>query len=206
MANNFKNTRNWENIDIEAFMKMWNDGMSASLISERIGMSRCAIVGKVRRLRENGYPMREASNNDRAKLSQLARKPVYRVVEIKPKPDTIIKTLAKPKPVAKPAKAPTVPRKPPQPAIREVTNVWRPNDLEQSLTVAQKGRAMIEKVNAALPGEGIPLLDLGRYSCRFITAETPEYLYCGATVEGKGSYCDACRKRMYVAPSVRKMA
>jgi GcrA cell cycle regulator len=62
---------------IEALKAMWDEGLSSSVIGARLGMTRCAVIGKVRRL---GLPHRRRGLNPLLAKARAERGPRKRPV------------------------------------------------------------------------------------------------------------------------------
>jgi len=45
--------------DLQRIMRMWNDNMSGRQIANELGISRNSVMGKIFRLKRNGYDVRQ---------------------------------------------------------------------------------------------------------------------------------------------------
>lgn len=66
-------TSPWTNIRINQLKALWADGLSCSIIGDELGVSRCAVIGKVQRLKLE--PRQRGVNPLRGRTKPMGRKP-----------------------------------------------------------------------------------------------------------------------------------
>lgn len=175
----------WQPEEINEVGRLWADeGLPASRIGERFGVSRSAILGMINRRGLKRSP--EITAKNRASNGDLSRQPGSR--RAKQRERAALRLQAPSKPVAlKPA--PIMLRPAPAPPAPPMTHATEPD------------------------WPAIPRLldDLLPRDCRWpLWPETPGKLYCGGRAHEGGSYCPAHAAMAYraantVHPSLRKI-
>ncbi|WP_273792398.1 GcrA family cell cycle regulator [Brucella anthropi] len=176
---NHSNSSTWTEDRRRIVANLLREGMSASQISECLGVSRSAIVSVVHRdatLREIGFARSagRAGKLQPALLSRQHERPVRSRRSATERP-------AKPRSVVKPI-------------VKQVEAV-SPAEPVSEQSVAP------EAIAAPL---FLPLADLDRSQCRFPVndaAPGEQHLFCGHPVKIESSFCGHHHRRVFVRPS-----
>lgn len=176
----------WTKEATEAAVRQWNDGLSAGLIAQRMGLTRNAVLGKLHRMARN------------KQISMRRREPGEKPIRRKNYP-------AKPKPLAAtPLELPPVRIGRPAPPPRFAPGLAaRPRaKLKPAAVVEAVVEAEAETEPAVAPEAlvgpepflGISILELNERTCRWPRGGPP-WSFCGQGVDEGSIYCRGHRAR-----------
>jgi hypothetical protein len=185
--------------------RRWNDGASADEVADWLGVklrrtiSRNAVIGKVKRMRDAGVDLRYGKIN----APELHRRRVERGME------RTAKLCGEPKPV-KPVMPPKAKKQgKPSAEVLPLPKKTGFNFGISSIAVKKawqrQGRAALARAEANQPKTGITIYQLTRQTCRAPAGGTgADMLYCGepVTEHVKSSYCPSCHTRMFTGTVV----
>lgn len=171
--------RDWTEAEVETLLNMRARGYSASQIGAAIGKTRCAVLGKAKRL----------------KLERLTTSPGRRGSGA-PKPPK------PPKAKLKKAGGWLSNRE-----LLQVSRVFRP-DQEATNAHVKKLQTITEIVPVeAIPSRNIPITELNAYHCRYITAgEGADARFCGCVTKPGKSWCAGHYSRVFRKADARELA
>jgi len=162
----------WTDERVEKLKKMWSEGQSASQIAKELGgVTRNAVIGKVHRL---GLSNR---NGGAGTGGETPQKP-----EPKPAPEIKSATAA---PAPEPAPAPT-------PAVRKIVPAGQPLPPQPSANeISPEALATVREVEKK--SKKLTLMELTERTCKWPVGDpaTPEFWFCGLSVQPGKPYCEA---------------
>ena len=197
----------WTDERIDTLKSMWESGMTASQIAEKLGgVSRNAVIGKAHRLGLQSRPSPVKANDAEDKPAPKAAKPAPAPAPkpVEPKPAAAAAPAPKPAPAAAPARpAPPAAAPAPQPAAGEkdarlmVRSVGpggfirqSPGEQQPPATPAPPRRLVPARPSPEV-ADKTSLLDLNDRICKWPIGHPgePDFHFCGDPVNPGFPYC-----------------
>ena len=193
----------WKGQDGQDVADLWNEGKSCGEISVKFGVTRSTVSAGVYRLKERGLITRSGvamdlwsdSDDETLKVLRAAGKTNVQIAaaigrtlgSVKAKIERMVYAGHLKRVADGPGRPKTF-------GVRAITFVKRDEERVSQNIIA--GQGLLSRIDAAMTGEGVPLLEMRKFQCHFLTGGAPDWRMCGEPAKD-GSYCPKCRAIVY---------
>lgn len=192
----------WKGQDGLDVAALWDQGKSYAEISALYDVTRSTVTAGIYRLKERGLikrfglPAEIWSSSDDAMLKKLrlAGKTNPQIAAAMGRTLGSVKAKIERMVYAGELKRVAEMGLPRTFGVRAITFVKR-DEAQVSQNIAAS-KSLLNRMDAAMTGEGVPLLEIRPFKCRFLTGGAPDWRMCGKDAE-TGSYCPDCRSIVY---------